>query len=386
MADPMPPVPPTLEIRPVIGIGDVAEGADLAALIIDAAPWLADRDVVVITSKIVSKAEGRTVEVPVDGPEREAARDAVLAAETARPVASRGQTHIVATRHGLVLAAAGIDASNVDPSRLVLLPTDPDASARTVRHAFRQRYGLNVAVVITDTMGRPWRLGLVDTAIGAAGIDALADYRGSVDPYGNELRLTEMAVIDELASAAELVKGKCDQVPVAVVRGLSRLSEFDGAGASALVRDCEQDLFSLGTAEARALGRHEAATLRDATRFAERTLGPEAVDRALAAIGASFLRVTDPGVRDKLCAAIPAIPTGAAELVVPGSDRQTADRRGPDAWDSAQVGATVHRLRAELAAAGLATAWLPADPTTVTDILAIPDGYTPLGVLAIGPA
>jgi coenzyme F420-0:L-glutamate ligase/coenzyme F420-1:gamma-L-glutamate ligase len=387
MPDPKPPAPstpPTLEIRPIIGIGDVTLGADLAALITGAAPWLANGDVLVVTSKIVSKAEGRTVEVPVDGPERDAARDAVLAAETARTVASRGPTHIVVTHHGFVLAAAGIDASNVERSRLVLLPADPDASARSLRAALRQRYGLDVAVIITDTMGRPWRLGLVDTAIGAAGVDALADYRGALDPYGNELRLTQMAVIDELAGAAELVKGKCDQVPVAVVRGLPRLSDVDGAGAVALVRDAEQDMFSLGTTEARALGRHDAATLADATGFAERMVDPEVVGRALAAVGAAFVRVTDAGVRDKLCAALPTMPAGPAEVVVPGLDNRSGG--DPDRWAGAQVGATVHRLRAELAAAGLATAWLRADPDTVADIVALPDGYAPLGVLAVGTA
>jgi len=282
------------------------------------------------------------------------------------------------------IAAAGIDASNVERSRLVLLPADPDASARSLRAALRQRYGLDVAVIITDTMGRPWRLGLVDTAIGAAGIEALADYRGALDAYGNELHLTQMAVIDELAGAAELVKGKCDQVPVAVVRGLPRLSDVDGSGAVALVRDAEQDMFSLGTAEARALGRHDAATLADATGFAERMVDPEVVGRALAAVGAAFVRVTDAGVRDKLCAALPTMPAGPAEVVVPGLDNRSGG--DPDRWAGAQVGATVHRLRAELAAAGLATAWLRADPDTVADIVALPDGYAPLGVLAVGIA
>src|SRR6185312_6088901 len=134
------------EILPVLGIGHVTEGDDLAAVIATAAPWLRDGDVLVVTSKIVSKSEGRLVDVPVGGPEREAARDRVLTAETARPVARRGHTRIVATRHGFVLASAGIDASNVDRSQLVLLPLDPDASARSLRAALRDRLGVDVAV------------------------------------------------------------------------------------------------------------------------------------------------------------------------------------------------------------------------------------------------
>jgi coenzyme F420-0:L-glutamate ligase/coenzyme F420-1:gamma-L-glutamate ligase len=142
-----------LEIIPIIGIGDVTPGTDLAAAITGAAPWLRDGDVLVVTSKIVSTAEGRLVDVPVDGPEREAAREGILAAETARPVARRGQTRIVQTHQGFVMASAGIDASNVDHSRLVLLPKDPDASARALRAELRERFGLDVAVIVSDTMG-----------------------------------------------------------------------------------------------------------------------------------------------------------------------------------------------------------------------------------------
>ncbi|MFD0821736.1 coenzyme F420-0:L-glutamate ligase, partial [Micromonospora zhanjiangensis] len=208
-----------LEILPVIGMPDVAEGDDLAAMISLAAPWLRDGDVLVVTSKIVSKAEGRLVDVPKDGPERAAAKDEILAAETARPVARRGGTRIVQTHHGFVMASAGIDASNVDPTRLVLLPKDPDASARSLRTALRERHGADVAVIVSDTMGRPWRNGLTDVALGVAGMPPIRDYRGEFDPYGNELSITQVAVVDELAAAAELVKGKFDQVPVAVVRG-----------------------------------------------------------------------------------------------------------------------------------------------------------------------
>jgi coenzyme F420-0:L-glutamate ligase/coenzyme F420-1:gamma-L-glutamate ligase len=251
-----------LEIRPVRGIGDVTAGDDLARLITSAAPWLRDGDVLVVTSKIVSKAEGRLVEVPADGPERDAARERALVSETARVVARRGPTAIVQTHHGFVMAAAGIDASNVDKTHLVLLPADPDASARALRADLLAR-GLDVAVIISDTMGRAWRNGLTDVALGAAGIEPFRDHRGEIDPYGNELQLTQMAVIDELASAGELVKGKMDQVPVAVVRGYPRSGDGDREGAAALLRDAESDMFSLGTAEARAAGLRAAATLPD---------------------------------------------------------------------------------------------------------------------------
>ena len=145
-----------IEILPVRGIGDITAGDDLAALVHHAAPWLANGDILVVTSKIISKAEGRLVEVPADGPERDAARADTLAAETARVVARRGPTTIVQTHHGFVMAAAGIDASNVDKTHLVLLPADPDASARRLRAGFAAR-GLDVAIVVSDTMGRAWR-------------------------------------------------------------------------------------------------------------------------------------------------------------------------------------------------------------------------------------
>jgi coenzyme F420-0:L-glutamate ligase/coenzyme F420-1:gamma-L-glutamate ligase len=251
-----------LEVLPVPGIGRITPGADLAEAIATAAPWLRDGDVLVVTSKIVSKAEGQLVDLPAAPADWDAARQEILAAQTARIVARRGATQIVATHHGFVMAAAGIDNSNVDPSQLVLLPKDPDASARSLRTALAQRFNVDVAVIISDTMGRPWRNGLTDVALGVAGIAPILDHRGEIDPYGNELQLTEMAVVDELAGAAELVKGKCDQVPVAVVRGyLDRPLSTDGPGAVALIRDSATDLFSLGTAEARAVGLRDAAAL-----------------------------------------------------------------------------------------------------------------------------
>jgi coenzyme F420-0:L-glutamate ligase / coenzyme F420-1:gamma-L-glutamate ligase len=348
-----------VEVIAVTGIGEVRPGDDLATIITTAAPWLTDGDILVVTSKIVSKAEGQLVELPTRADDRDAAREAVLAAETARPVARRGAVRIVQTHHGLVMASAGIDASNVESGRLVLLPKDPDASARALRAALRERFKLQVAVVVTDTMGRPWRLGLTDTAIGAAGIDAVFDYRGSVDPYGNELSITQMAVIDELAAAGELVKGKSDQVPVAVVRGIpGRPDGQDGDGASVLVRRAEEDLFSLGTSEARAQGLRAAAELPDAARF-----GP-----------------TDPALVRRAAELVPFAPVPLDGLDPPPGTAAAFAVSAPDAtpWAIAQTGALVQGVRARLAAEGLASTWLH------HIVAGAPAGGEPLGVLAVG--
>ncbi|WP_173156574.1 coenzyme F420-0:L-glutamate ligase [Phytohabitans suffuscus] len=330
-----------LEVLPVTGIGDVSPGDDLAALIAGAAPWLRDGDVLVVTSKIVSKAEGQLVDVPAEGPERAAARDEVLAAETARRVATRGQTRIVQTHHGFVMASAGIDASNVDRQRLVLLPKDPDASARALRAALRERHGVDVAVVVSDTMGRPWRNGLTDVALGAAGIAPVRDHRGETDPYGNELHITQMAVVDELAAASELVKGKTDQVPVAVVRGYLSRPGDDGPGAVTLVREAAADMFSLGTAEARAAGLREAALLPLDPPAAEEPAEPAAVERAIAAVA---------GV----------VAPGTVFTHVPGEGVRATPPRSTDAATLVRFGTDLHRLRAALAAEGAAS--LPVRP------------------------
>lgn len=233
-----------LEIWGVPLPGEIRPGADLAALIAAAEPGLADGDVVVVTSKVVSKAEGRLVACPPDPAGREAARQALVDREAVRLVAARGRTRIVATRHGFVLAAAGIDASNTAPDTLLLLPEDPDASARRLRAGLAERLGVEVAVVVSDTFGRPWRRGLVDVAIGSAGIAPLRDYRGKQDGFGNPLVMTEMADVDAVAAAAELVKGKLAGVPVAVLRGLQFHRSEDGVRA--LVRPPEEDLFPRG--------------------------------------------------------------------------------------------------------------------------------------------
>ncbi len=225
------------------GVGEVRRGDDLAELLVDRVA-LEDGDVVLVTSKAVSKAEGRVVP---------GTREDALPGETARVVARRGPTQIVRTRHGLTLAAAGIDGSNVEPGSVVLLPVDPDASARAIRARLHALTGLTVGVVVTDTAGRAWREGQTDLAIGAAGLRVLEDFAGRQDGYGNDLVVTAPAVADELAGAAELAQGKLGGRPFAIVRGRADLVlplDDDGAGAAALVRPDGADLFGYGAREA----------------------------------------------------------------------------------------------------------------------------------------
>jgi coenzyme F420-0:L-glutamate ligase / coenzyme F420-1:gamma-L-glutamate ligase len=229
------------------GIGEVEAGADLAALIVSAVHGhpegpLRDGDIVVITSKIVSKAEGRVAST--------AQREQAIETETARTVARRESTRIVRTTRGLTLAAAGVDNSNVARESILLLPTDPDRSARRLRDELAARAGARLGVLISDTAGRPWRIGQTDHAIGASGITVVERYTGSLDHYGNSLQITAMAVADELAAAADLVKGKLSHLPVAVIRGLSRLVIENAEGATSLLRPDSADLFRYGSREA----------------------------------------------------------------------------------------------------------------------------------------
>lgn len=228
---------------PVTGVGEVAEGDDLA-MVITARADLLDGDVLVVTSKVVSKAEGRVVTLD---------RTTAQARETDRVVARRGPTTIARTHHGLVMAAAGVDASNTEPGTVVLLPVDPDASARGLRARVATGSGANVAVLVTDTSGRAWRNGQTDIAIGAAGIEPMDDYFGRIDSYGNVLEVTAPAVADEIAGAADLVKGKLGRCPAAVVRGLAHLvlpPGEHGPGAQALLRDESLDMFGYGARDA----------------------------------------------------------------------------------------------------------------------------------------
>ncbi|MGZ4490216.1 MAG: coenzyme F420-0:L-glutamate ligase [Nocardioidaceae bacterium] len=317
-----------LTLLPVEGIGEVRPGTDLAGQV-RAAADLRDGDVLVVTSKVVSKAEGRVVTGD---------KAAALAGETDRVVARRGATSIVRTRHGLVMANAGIDASNTETGTLVLLPTDPDGSARALREALAV-VG-NVAVLVTDTAGRAWRNGQTDIAVGAAGIDPLHDYAGRTDGYGNELAVTAPAVADEIAAAADLVKGKLAGVPAAVVRGLGHLvlpAGEHGPGAAALVRAESGDLFGLGARD---------AVLHAVHGTGQRGFGGPCPSAELAAV----LRGLGAVVREEGAAVEAALPEA--------TERETG------------------RLEARLEAVGLAHGWAVAGPVGSDGVLRFVPGLT----------
>jgi coenzyme F420-0:L-glutamate ligase / coenzyme F420-1:gamma-L-glutamate ligase len=229
------------------GIGDVQLGTDLGAVIltaIEADPRgpLQDGDVVVVTSKIISKADGHV------GPASQRAE--LISSETRHTVARRGVTSIARTYGGLTIAAAGIDRSNVSPESILLLPRDPDGTAAKLHEQLVAATGLRLGVVVSDTAGRPWRVGQTDHAIGVCGVLALDSYAGTRDPYGNELQITAIAVADELAAAADLVKGKLRGCPVAVVRGLDHLVGETESCARQLLRNPGTDMFNFGSQEA----------------------------------------------------------------------------------------------------------------------------------------
>lgn len=236
--------PPRLLVWGVTGIGEIGRADDIAGLIADAIATqgdaLHDHDVVVVTQKIVSKTEGKMV--PVDPTDPRSHRE-VVEAESVRVLRRRGDLTITETKHGFVCANAGVDLSNVEAGWAALLPDDSDRSARRIRDGLRARAGVDVGVIVSDTFGRAWRRGLTDVAIGCAGIAALVDLRGSVDSLGRELHATEVAIVDELAGAAELVMGKADRVPVAVVRGGPDWWFRRGNVHDELVRPPAEDLF-----------------------------------------------------------------------------------------------------------------------------------------------
>ena len=239
------------EVRPGDDLVSMLLGALRADAATDSEHALVDGDVLVVTSKIVSKAEGRVLAA--------ADREQAITDETVRVVATRehggGTTRIVENRLGLVMAAAGVDASNTPAGTVLLLPVDPDASARALRAGVSRELGVRLAVIVSDTAGRAWREGVTDVAIGAAGLRVLDDLRGTPDTFGRPLTATVAALADEIAAAAELVKGKASGRPVAVVRGVGHLvTEDDGPGARTLVRAASDDLFRLGSSEAYALG------------------------------------------------------------------------------------------------------------------------------------
>jgi coenzyme F420-0:L-glutamate ligase len=239
--------PSVITIFAPSGIGEVVPGADLAAAILAAVAVeplgpLQHGDIVIVTSKIISKAEGR-----IEPAHR---RTELITAQTRRTVARRGDTRIIRTYSGLTVAAAGIDRSNLAADSVLLLPRDPDGSAAALHERLAAATGLRLGVIISDTAGRPWRIGQTDHAIGISGVRALEDYAGTRDGYGNELQVTAMAVADELAAAADLVKGKLRGRPVAVVRGLDHLVTEAASSACELLREPARDMFGFGSEEA----------------------------------------------------------------------------------------------------------------------------------------
>jgi len=239
-----PPAPGELRILPVRGIGEIRPRDDLGGIIADAcnadpATALVDGDVLVVTQKVVSKAEDRIEAIDPDDPR---GHKAIVERESVRILRRRGDLIIAETSHGFVCANAGVDLSNIEAGYAALLPVDSDRSARRIRDAIRHRHGVEVAVIVSDTFGRPWRRGLTDVAIGCAGIRPIADLRGSTDSLGRELQVTEVCIVDELAAAADLVCGKASGVPVALCRGIDPTWLGDGSVAD-LVRHPSEDLF-----------------------------------------------------------------------------------------------------------------------------------------------
>ena len=230
----------SLQIIPITGIGEVRPGDDLADLIIGADTEVQNGDCLVITQKVVSKAENRLVEIDPDDP---LSHKPLVERESVRILRRRGELIISETEHGFVCANAGIDLSNVERGQAALLPIDSDRSARGIKDRLKARAALNVAIIVSDTFGRPWRRGVTDVAIGCAGIAAIVDLRGTTDALGRELMVTEVAAVDEIAAAADLVMGKAEGIAVAIVRGLPGEWFRPGSVVDEIVRDPADDLF-----------------------------------------------------------------------------------------------------------------------------------------------
>jgi coenzyme F420-0:L-glutamate ligase / coenzyme F420-1:gamma-L-glutamate ligase len=387
----------SLLVVPLAGMPEVRPGDDLARLLLEAVGAagleLADGDVLAVTSKVVAKAEGRLVPLPEDAAGRERVHRETVAAETARVVARRGRLVIAETRHGLVGANALVDASNAGGDRLVLLPADPDASAARLRRAVRALAGHDVAVVVTDTLGRPWRLGQTDVAVGLAGMGALDDWRGRADGDGRRLEVTEVAVADEVAAAADLVKGKASRVPAALLRGVPRPAG-DGR-ARDLVRPPADDLFrTAGTAED-LLAFLEGGPAPAA--FAPDPADPAAIDRAARAAAA----VPVPGGRRlhalpvppaaraaclTACSPTPAV-LAAAPTLLGCALRPPQGGAGPDPSAELAAGGAVRVLELGLHAQGVAAVFVAAGPAGRAQLaaaLGLEPGWRPLGLLGAG--
>lgn len=417
----------TIQILPITGLPRFRAGDDLAGALATAADWLRTGDILVVTSKIISKVEGRMVPAPTDPEARDIARRALVDSEAVRVVARKGRTLITENKLGIVQAASGVDGSNVDGDELALLPTDPDASAAALRASLRDRLGIDVAVLITDTMGRAWRVGQTDVAIGAAGIAVTHPYEGSVDEYGNPLIVTDIAVADELAAAADLVKGKLGEIPVAVVRGLT--PRENGTTARDLLRPGEEDLFWLGTAEAIDVGRRQAVLMRRSVRdftdepvpadvmraaFADALTAPAPHHsrpvrfvwlrdrtRRVALLDAMARKwrhdLTDDGKTESSISKRVArgqLLYRAPEVVIPvltgdGRHDYPDDRRtaAEHTMFTVAAGAAVQGLLVALAVRDVGSCWVGSTifaPDVVRAELGLPDDWEPLGAVAIG--